>query len=171
MNTKSIIHYALLFVTLVVAQAVVFNNLTFFNIAIPLVFVYFIASLPVLMRPNLVLTFSFLLGVCIDIFSDTPGMNALACTITGAMRRPMLKSFIQRDEDMGDSEPSMRTMGVGAYIKYVMVMSLIYCTVYFVAEAMTFRYWILMLERIGASTLLTSVMLIAINSIKPKSLQ
>lgn len=78
---KSILQFTLLFMVLVLAQVLVFNRLYLFNIAIPLAFIYFIMRLPVTMSLMWVLTLSFFTGLSVDIFSDTLGMNALACTL------------------------------------------------------------------------------------------
>ena len=51
--TKYAIKYALMFVILVVAQAVVFNHMVLFGVAVPLVFLYLIISLPVTAGTNI----------------------------------------------------------------------------------------------------------------------
>ncbi len=50
--TKSIVQFSLLFVILVLAQAIVFNNICLFNVAVPFVFIYFIISLPITLSTN-----------------------------------------------------------------------------------------------------------------------
>ena len=62
---KEILKYLLLFVVLVVAQVVVFNHLCLFNVAVPLVFIYFIIKLPVNLPVNWAMTVSFLLGLMV----------------------------------------------------------------------------------------------------------
>ena len=74
--TKFAIKYALMFVLLVTAQAIVFNHLILFDVAVPLVFIYLIVFLPVTLGTNLSVTLSFLAGFFLDIFCDTPGVNA-----------------------------------------------------------------------------------------------
>ena len=88
MNKTAIILIAL-FLVLVPAQAVIFNNLILFNIALPLVFIYLIISLPVTLSTNWSLTIGFVTGLAVDIFSDTSGMNALACTTLAFIRKPV----------------------------------------------------------------------------------
>lgn len=102
---KTVIQFTVLFITLVLAQAIIFNHVCLYNVALPFLFIYFIIRLPITLSPNWVMTLGFLLGATIDIFSDTLGMNALACTIIAALRRPVLRLYIPRDEDMPQSEP------------------------------------------------------------------
>lgn len=166
---KEILKYLLLFVALVVAQVVVFNHLCLFNVAVPLVFIYFIIKLPVNLSVNWAMTVSFLLGLMVDIFSNTQGMNALACTILAAMRLPVLRLYFPREEDMSNPEPSLRTLGPGVYMKYLVTVVALYCAMFFLIEAFTFYNWWLMLLRIGASTLLTFIILLAFDSLTAKT--
>lgn len=163
--SKEILKYLLLFIVLVVAQVVVFNHLCLFNVAVPLVFIYFIIKLPVDLSVNWVMTFSFLLGLIIDIFSNTQGMNALSCTVIAAIRLPVLRLYFPREDDMSNPEPSLRTLGPGVYMNYIITVIAIYCTLFFVIEAFTFYNWLLMLIRIAASTLLTFVVILAVDSL------
>lgn len=91
---KTALSLLLLFVVLIPAQAVFFNNLVLFNVAVPLVFIYLIITLPVTYSPSLAMTIGFLTGVSIDALSDTPGVNALACTVLAFVRRPDRKSVV-----------------------------------------------------------------------------
>lgn len=167
--TKEILKYLLLFVILVVAQVIVFNHICLFNVAIPLVFIYFIVKLPVTLSVNWAMTFSFLIGLTVDIFSNTQGMNALACTILASSRIGMLRLYFPREDDMTNPEPSIRTLGPAVYMKYLITMVTVYCTLFFLIEAFTFYNWTLMLLRILASSTLTFVILLAFDSLTNKS--
>ena len=58
--SKTIINALILLLVLVLAQAVIFNNLAIFGVALPIVFIYVLISLPVVTGTNLVLTIGFL---------------------------------------------------------------------------------------------------------------
>lgn len=166
---KEILKYLMLFVVLAVAQVLVFNHLCLFNVAVPLVFIYFIIKLPVNLPVNWAMTFSFLLGLTVDIFSNTQGMNALACTILAAIRLPLLRLYFPREEDLTNPEPSLRTLGPSVYMKYLITAVAVYCALFFIIEAFTFYNWTLMLLRIAASTLLTFIIILAFDSITAKT--
>lgn len=162
---KTVIQFTVLFITLVLAQAIIFNHVCLYNVALPFLFIYFIIRLPITLSPNWVMTLGFLLGATIDIFSDTLGMNALACTIIAALRRPVLRLYIPRDEDMPQSEPSLRSLGVLIYIKYTVTVTLLYCMLIFTIEAFSFFNPGLLLMRAACSTLLTSVLIFGTDSL------
>lgn len=165
---KNIFQHALTFILLIMAQAVIFNHIVLFGIAIPFIFIYFIIKLPVSTNPSNVIFWSFLLGTVMDIFQDTPGMCGLACTCIGALRMPLLRIFIPREDDIIHSAPSIRTFGLGTFVRYVATVAAIFCTLVFTIEAFTFFHLGLLLQRIVASTLLTSLLLVAIESISRK---
>lgn len=162
---KTILRYALMFVLLMLAQVVLFNRISLFGVAVPLVFIYFIVSLPVTLSVNWVLTLGFVSGLIIDIFSDTPGVNALACTLLAGSRKVMIKLYVPREEDFTNPEPSVKSMGPGNYAKYLLTVSVVYCTLFFLIDAFTFFNPLRLIGRIVASTAMTFVVMFAINSL------
>lgn len=163
--SKTALTFILLFLLLVPAQAVIFNNLILFNVALPLVFIYLIIRLPLTLSPNWAMTFGFVTGLTVDIFSDTPGMNALACTILAVCRRPVFHLYMSLDDDLSGQCPSIRTMGPAAYTKYMLTMVFIYCLCVFSIEAFQFFNLRLLLMRTICSTLFTFILIYAVDSL------
>lgn len=163
--SKTTLQFILLGIVLVLAQVIVFNHVCLFNVAVPLVFIYLIIRLPITLSLNWVLTISFGLGLVVDIFSDTYGMNTVACTILGALRRPVLRLYVPREEDLTRPEPSMLSLGVAVYIKYLLSMTLIYCTLIFVIEVFTFFNPLQLVLRIVFSTLLSLLIMLGIDTL------
>lgn len=163
--SKTTLQFLLLGFILVLAQVVVFNHLCLFNVAVPMVFFYLIIRLPITLSINWVLTIGFFLGLIVDIFSDTYGMNALACTIEAMLRRPILRLYVPREEDLTRPEPSMYSLGTSAYLKYLLTMTLLYCTLIFLIEAFTFFNPIQLGLRIVTSTMLSMVLMLGIDSL------
>lgn len=158
---KTVLQFTLMFIVLVLAQAVIFNRIALYSVGLAFVFIYFIIKLPVNLSPSKVIFLSFLMGFVMDIFQDTPGVNALACTCLGACRRGIIRLYIPREEDIVHTTPSVGTLGLAVFAKYVFTMTLIYCALTFSIEALTFFNPALLGMRIAASTVLTSVLLIA----------
>lgn len=162
--TKTILQFSLMFVILVLAQGIIFNNICLFDVAVPFVFIYFIIHLPVTLSTNWLLTVSFLAGLSVDIFANTAGMNALACTIIAMSRRTILHLYFPREDELTIPEPSMRSLGLDVYMKYLFTVVLLYCIIIYLIEAFSIFDITRLLMRIGASTLLTFVLLLAIDS-------
>ncbi len=162
--SKTVIQFIVLYLALLIAQAVIFNHICLFGVAIPLVFIYLILRLPASMKTNYVLTIAFLVGLSVDIFSDTLGMNAFACTLLALLRQPVLKLYVPRGDDIGQRQPSLVTLGTATYLKYTITATLIYCTSYFLVESFTFFDVGKLVLRIISSTLLTAAIIVAIDS-------
>lgn len=162
---KTALQFVILYVLMVLTQVIVFNHICLFGYAVPLVYIYVIIKLPVTLNVNWVLTISFLLGLTIDIFSDTQGMNSLACTILGILRKPVLHLYFPREDEMSTPQPSFRSLGVAVYLKYIFSISLIYCTLFFLIETFSFFNPLRLFIKIASSTLLTFIIIIAIDSL------
>lgn len=163
--SKTAIQFILLTVILVVAQVLVFNHICLFNVAVPMVFIYVILRLPITMSLNYLVTCGFFLGLTVDIFSDTYGMNAMACTLLAMVRRPILRLYVPREEDLTKPEPSMLSLGTAVYLKYLLTTTLLYCFLIFSIEAFTFFNPLRLMLRIIFSTLLSMAVMLGIDSL------
>lgn len=167
--TKFAIKYALIFLLLVPAQAIVFNHMILFDVAVPVVFVYLIIMLPVTIGTNLSTFLGFLAGMAVDMFCDTPGVNALCATVLAFARKPIFHAYVSADDDLAGRSPSSRTMGHAAFMKYLITMIVIYCAMVFTVEAFQFFNFRLLVLRILASTLYTFILLYAIDCLNLRS--
>ena len=80
------------FITLILAQVLVFNNINFLGYINPYIYILFIILFPIKNNRLLFLSLSFLLGLSVDLFSDSGGVHAAAC-VTIAYIRPVLLKF------------------------------------------------------------------------------
>lgn len=162
--SKTVLQFILLGFILVLAQVMVFNHICLFNVAVPMVFIYMLVRLPITLSVNWMLTIGFFLGLTVDIFSDTYGMNTLACTVEAMMRKPILRLYVPREEDLTRPEPSMYSLGTATYLKYLLTMTLLYCSLIFLIEAFTFFNPVRLLLRIVFSTILSMALMVGIDS-------
>ena len=162
--TKTVIQFVVLFLALLVVQLVC-NKIVLFNIAMPVVFIYLILRLPVNLHGGWVLTIAFFSGLIIDIFDNTPGMNALACTLMAAVRRPVFNMFVSRENDMNIPIPSVDSMGIGDYFKYMATLVTLYCSLIFLIQAFSLHDIVLTLARIAASSALSIMIIFALDSL------
>lgn len=150
-------------VLLVIAQALIFNHIMLFNVSMSFVFIYVIISLPMNLKTDRLLTWAFLGGLAVDIFSDTPGLNSLACTLLAIMKRPVLYAYIPRDDHTKSIVPSLRNLGFSVYAKYLVTMSTLYCAMVFIIEYFSFADVKEIVIMTVSSTLFTSLVLMAID--------
>ena len=161
---KTVIQFIALFLALLVLQLVC-NKIVLFNVAMPVVFIYLILRLPVNLHGGWVLTIAFFMGLIIDIFDNTPGMNALACTMMAAVRRPVFNLFVSREDDLNIPLPSVASMGVGDYFKYMATLVTLYCALIFAIQAFTLHKILLTLARIAGSSVLSIIVIFGLESL------
>ena len=162
--TKTVVHFIVLFLALLLLQLVC-NKIVLWGIAMPVVFIYLILRLPINLHDGWVLTIAFFTGLLLDIFSNTPGMNALACTIMAMMRRPVFNLFVSRENDMNIPIPSVDSMGVGDYFKYMATLVTLYCVLIFLIQAFSLHNIGLTLARIAGSSVLSIIIIFGLDSL------
>ena len=148
-------------------QALVLNHINLYGCATPFLYVYFILLFRRDFPKWAVLLWSFFLGLCIDIFSNTPGVAAASTTFLGLLQPYLLNLFVPRDK-ADDLLPSMKSLGVARYVYYVIISVLIYNLLFFSIEAFSFFNWQQWLCNIGGSTALTIILILTIESVRRK---
>lgn len=154
-----------MFLALVLVQALLMNHIVIFNCAVCFIFIYFIIRLPINISSNLQLTLGFLIGLAVDILSDTPGLNALSCTLLASLKKPVFFAYEQHDDQNRNVSPSIGTMGLLNFSKYLLSMAAIYNLIVFFVEFMNFADPVAILINAGTSTLFTFFVLLAVDSL------
>jgi len=95
---NEVIKYTVLFFSLILLQIIVLNNILFWGYINPLLYILFIILYPFKKERCLFLLLSFLLGLCIDFFFNSGGINAAATLFVAYIRLPLLKSLLRKSE-------------------------------------------------------------------------
>ena len=95
---NDVIKYIILFIALIFVQVVVLNNILFFGYINPLLYILFVIIYPLKRDRGLFLLLSFLLGLCIDFFVNSGGINASAILFIAYIRLPLLKGLLNKSE-------------------------------------------------------------------------
>lgn len=160
---NNLIRGLLYFVVLVLIQVLILNNIHFLRIATPFLYLYFIVKMPIGSPRDLVVLFSFLIGLVIDVFSNTPGMHAAACTLTGFIREPLIRFYMGKDLPDG-IYPSYKTFGYGGFFRYVLSLVVIHHVTLFLIESLTLFDPLFLALRIGASVITTTLLICTIEA-------
>lgn len=84
------------FIGLLLLQVLVFNHINLFGFVNPLIYIAWIFLFPVRKSITLFLILSFLLGISVDLFSDSGGINAAASVFIAFIRLPFLKAILKK---------------------------------------------------------------------------
>lgn len=153
------------FILLVLIQALVLNHMHISQFATPLLYIYFILKFNSDTNVKSSMTWSFALGLAIDILSNTPGLNASASVLTAFLRPWLLRTLATRD--MSENfEPGIRIMGFSSFFRYTFVMILLHATAVNVIDAFSFVNFYTVLLQILGDTLLTLTCVLCIDSVR-----
>jgi rod shape-determining protein MreD len=159
------IHRIGLMVFFILVQVLILNHIHLFNVATPLVYVYFILLFPRNQQRWVSILLAFFLGLILDSFSNTPGETAFALTLTAFLQPYFLSLYLERDNS-DNFTPSMAKMGFMKYATYVLLLTFIFCFTLFTLEAFSFFNWAQWLLCILGSWGVTSLIIIAIDSVR-----
>ena len=162
------LYEVLLFAILIVLQVLVFNQISIFGFATPFLYIYFLLKLPMGRNVFYVIIMGFLMGFIIDIFLDTPGVNAAATTLIAALRRPLLRLFFTKEE-FENFIPGIYSAS-GPFIRFAVLSVVIHQTVLFALEAVSLFNVNILFLRLTASIVLTLILLFALDSFRLKKL-
>lgn len=142
------------FMILAFIQVLIFSQIHLFGYATAHIYLIFLLKLPRFTSRNEQMLWAFLFGLVVDIFGNTPGINACAATAMAFARGYILESFTQKGV-ADDFVPGIHTINVAGYIMYATLCLLLFYSVLFLLELFTIHYPLTLLASIAASTLLT----------------
>ena len=157
----------LLFVVLTLLQVLVFNQISVFGLATPFLYIYFLLKLPVDRNVFYVIILGYLMGFTLDVFLNTPGINAAATTLVAASRKPLLRLFFDKDIP-ATYIPSLNSY-TWAFIKFSIVAVVIHQTVLYGLEAFSLFNPEILVLRWVTSIVLTLTLIFALDSLISKT--
>lgn len=154
------------FISLFLLQIIIFNNINLFGFVSPFPYVLFIILFPVNGNKSALLISSFLLGLLLDIFSNSGGIHTTASILLAYFRPSIFKfafgvSYEYQTIKLNDTLTPER-------FSFLFVAILLHHLILFVLEAFQFSLVLDILLRSITSTALTIIIsIIIIYLIKP----
>ncbi len=148
-----VLNTALRFVVLTLVQVLILNNVNFLGYINPYLYILFIILYPVKNNRTLFIFLSFLLGLCIDLFSDSGGVHAAASVFIAYIRPPVLKfsfGMIYEHQTIKFAQTEL-----GNRLIYFTILTTIHHLVMFSMEIFNFNDIILILQKTLFSSIFT----------------
>ena len=145
---------------LLLVQGLVINELDLGTWFVPYVYILFIIKLPFETPKWMVLIFSFICGLLMDAFTNTPGLHISSCVFLGFIRPAILRLYSPRDGYEFGMDPSVSSMGLTWFIYYAGWMVISFNTWFFFMEVFSISSFFSTLLRIIFSTLLSLLMIV-----------
>ena len=157
---KAFITNALRFIFLLSIQIFLLKNIGYYNLSIPYLYILFILLLP-FGTPNWFLFFlAFSTGLAVDVFNDTLGLHALACSILAYVRIIFISLTVQRDGFDNEPEPRLGIMGFRWFLFYTIILAFFHHLVLFTFETFRFSEIGYTLIRVVLSCLFSTILIL-----------
>jgi len=151
--------YVFMFISMVLVQVLIFNQVQFSGFFNPYVYLLFIILLPLSAPRYLVLILAFLLGLIIDVFSNSLGVHS-AATVFAAYARPLVIRVISNREDDKSDYPGLHQNKLIWFVNYVLIMVLLHHTILFYLEVYTFTNFFNTFYRVILSSLFSIIIIV-----------
>lgn len=123
MNKK--FHLAFLFFFLLLLQVLILNKILLFGYVNPYLYIAFVFLYPFKKNRFPLLTFSFLLGICVDIFSNSGGAHAFSTLFIAFIRPYFFNVLFQKGEEDFDFF-SLNEEGFGKIFNFTVILTIIH---------------------------------------------
>jgi hypothetical protein len=148
------------FLMLILFQVLVLDNIQMGGYLNQYFYVLFIILMPFETPRWLMLITAFLLGVSVDLFTNTLGMHAAASVFMAFLRPWILSIFAPRDGYESDTFPRIFYYGFNWFLKYALVMVFVHHLALFYIEVFHFQDFLSTFLRVILSTLVTTASVI-----------
>ena len=162
MNSIISIH-SIRFIILILIQVLICSHINFLGYINPYIYVLFIILFPVKNNRSLFIFLSFLLGLIVDLFLDSGGINA-AASVFIAYARPIILKFsfgmVYEHQNM-----KFDTVDFGAKLTYITIMTVAHHIILFCLEIFSISKIILILQKTLFSSIFTIILCVLITII------
>ncbi len=159
MNSATL-NITLRFIVLALVQVLVLNHINFLGYINPYLYILFIILFPINNNRILFLFLSFLLGLVIDIFSDSGGVHAAACVSIAYIRPVILKFSFGSLYD--HQTIKFGNMEFGSLLGYISILTIIHHFILFFLEIFNISKIMLTLQKTLFSSIFTILLCIII---------
>jgi rod shape-determining protein MreD len=150
------------FIVLIAAQVLIVDHINLGGYINPPLYLLFLLLLPFQTPGWVLLILSFLLGMSVDIFSNSTGLHA-AASVFAAFMRPAVIRGVGAPADYEDHlNPGIPDMGTRWFVVYSLVLILLHQLAFSLLESFHFSEAGLILVRLLLSSLVTLVLIVII---------
>ena len=140
------------FIILVLIQALIVSHFGLGRFINPFIYVLFILMLPFEIPGLLLLVLGFLLGIVMDLFSDTMGMHTAASVFMAFCRPAILKLFSPREGYSFGVQPTVQYLGIPWFLSYAGLLIFLHHLILFYTEVFRFSEFFSTLLRVILSS-------------------
>jgi rod shape-determining protein MreD len=153
--------YIFSFFLLVLLQITIFFHTSIFGVAYCFIYVSLILFLPVFIPRSWLMTIGFVLGLVIDMFYDTPGINTFACVTVAFIKNPLFSVFMNPNDLDERDTISITSISVGVFVPFVAILLFVHHFLVLFLQNFDIQNFFYILLSSTLSTVLTLLVLVA----------
>ena len=157
---RAIVNNTLRFIVLLATQVFLLKNTGYYNLSVPYLYILFILLLPFNIPNGLLFLLAFISGITVDVFYDTLGLHALACSVMAFVRIVYISITVQRDGFDNEPEPRLGIMGFRWFVFYAVILAFFHHLVLFTFEAFRISEFGFTIIRVLLSALLSTILIL-----------
>lgn len=159
---NDILKYVFNLIILILVQVLIINNIPLGWFINPFIYISFILTLPIIIPGWFLLISGFVVGLIIDISSNTPGMHISATLAMSFIRPYLLNSIIPRDDYQPTAQPIPSEYGIVWFIKYSSLMIFVHHFVLFFIEEFSFSQFFPTLLKVVMSSVFSLILVLLV---------
>ena len=153
------------YIVVMILQVFLFNQLQLFGVCHPYIYVLCLLMLPITLPHSVDMLIGAGVGLVMDVFCNSLGIHMAGCILLMFIR-PYLIGTLVNDKDRLNEQISIRTLGMEAMIKYVILLVCLHHLVIFTIAAWSWEHWGFVLLETVVSSFLTILVIIGYNMLK-----
>jgi len=134
---QAITKYSIIFISLVLIQVLILNQIQFSGFVNPFIYILFVMLLPLSTPKYILMPLAFLMGLTIDIFSNSLGIHAAATTFIAYLRPTLISVISNRDKEKNDYS-GLKQNRIQWFLLYTIVMVFFHHLALFFLEVFSF---------------------------------
>lgn len=139
--------YFIMFIVLLAVQVLFLNQIQFSGYINPYIYILFVMLLPISIPRYAILMLAFVLGISVDIFSNSLGIHSAATVFIAYLRPGIIRVITNREEDLNEY-PGLAQTGFRWFLGYAAIVVLLHHLALFYLEVFTFANFLDTLYRV-----------------------
>ena len=153
------------YVVVMLLQVLLFDQLQLWGACHPYIYILCLLMLPITLPHSVDMLIGAVVGLVMDIFCNSLGIHTASCILLMFVR-PYLLGVIVNDKDRLNEQIHLRTLGMEAFIKYVVILVFIHHLMVFSLAAWSWHHIGFVLLETVVSGVITCFIIIGYNILK-----
>ena len=146
-------------------QVFLLDNLHWLGLVHPFIYLWALLLMPIELPRWAQMLLGAAIGAVMDIITHAPGIHMAGCVIVAYMRPMMVANYVQDIERLKGGI-TIKTIGMGNYLRLLAVLIVVHHTVVFMLEAFTFHHFGYTLLQILLSSLFSFALILMFEHVR-----